>query len=261
MKEALLRMTLVAALVVTAGCSLGQGTGEVKSDKLFAPDCWNDGYDLKPDFFAAVPYRETLQIRVQRGTDLTEVSDGLAVMVEDLDRLRASWLHKPLPLTLPPGVLPPGSVASPSPAPSPSTDEPPHVHMALYLQRSCHNQNVVLYAVRGTITFDSLFSGDPNEKDAAKKLTVAHFGVTPGDAGADDGGGGGSGGGSGSAGGGGSGGGSVSGDQQEEAVMMGDPRDAPPGAPPTAIPEDRLSAVRGSFRFYFERGQPGQPFP
>jgi hypothetical protein len=92
--------------------------------------------------------------------------------------------------------------------------------MALYLQRSCHNQNIVLYAVDGTIKFQALFSGDPNETDAVDKYTDATF-----------------------------------------DVWVGDPRDAGLGHPADAIPRELLSRVTGGFRFYFERGQPGQPFP
>lgn len=206
---------VAASALASAGCSLGQGEGEVKSDALIAPECWYDSYDLKPDFFAAVPYRSTLQMRVQRGTDLQEVSDGLAVLVEDVDWVRRDLLGKPLTVTLSPGVLPPGSAFPPPPP-----DDQPAVHVALYLQKSCHNQNVILYGVDGTITFHSLFSGDPNEKEAAEKYTDAEF-----------------------------------------DVLMGDPRDAPVGSPPNEIPDDRKSRVTGFYRFYFERGQPGQPFP
>lgn len=204
-------------LPICTGCSLGQGEGDVKSDALIAKDCWFGEYDLQPDFFAAVPYRESVNMRVQRGTDMQEVSDGLAVLVQDVPMVRDKFLDKPLNVTLSPGVLPPGATF-----PSLPTDEEPQpaVHMALYLQRSCHNQNAVLYSVGGTVTFHSLFSGDPNEDEAADKFTNAEF-----------------------------------------SVRMGDPRDAPAGAPANEIPEDRQSLVTGFFRFYFERGQPGQPFP
>ncbi len=197
------------------GCSLGQGEGEVKSDALVAKECWFDAYDLRPDFFAAVPYRSTLQMRVQRGTDLQEVSDGLAVLVEDVSLVRDDLLGKPLDVTLSPGVLPPGSdFALPPP------EGQPAIHLSLYLQRSCHNQNVILYAVDGSVTFHSLFSGDPNEAEAAEKYTDAEF-----------------------------------------DVWMGDPRDAPVGKRADEIPKELQSRVTGFFRFYFERGQPGQPFP
>jgi hypothetical protein len=212
------------ALGASTGCTVGQGEGAVYSDRLLAPDCWDRQYDLNPDFFAAIPYRNTLQIRVQRGSDLQEVSDGLAVLVTDIEQIRSSIAEggeAEIPVSLPPGVAPPGSpdFVEGDDQGRPSID--PLVHVALYLQQSCHNQNIVLYAVDGTVTFSALFSGDPNEKQAAEKFTDAFFRVT-----------------------------------------VGDPRDVPLGGDPrTDIPEDRQSVVDGYFRFYFERGQPGQPFP
>ena len=93
----------IPLLVLAAGCSVGQGTGDVKSDALFAHDCWGTPpsaqsptvaqgapYDMQPNFFAANPYRSTLQIRVQKGTDLTQFSDGLAVLIDDIDTIRAA---------------------------------------------------------------------------------------------------------------------------------------------------------------------------
>jgi hypothetical protein len=270
---------LTLGLLIT-GCSLGQGTGEVKSDKLFAHECWGqvDGggnpaeqtYDLQPDFFAANPYRSTLQIRVQHGNDLQEVSDGLSVLIDDVPKIREALAvartlqasdagvgdagapdsgapdagapdsgspdscalsgagSEPLgphangtvtlQVALPAGVTPPGS---PSIPPADLLDDPPIVHMAFYLQRSCHNQNTVLYAVSGTITIASLFSGDPNEASAAEKLI----------------------------------------DVTKLDVQVGDLRDVPLGAYPREIPCGLQSRLQGKFKFYFDRGQPAQPFP
>jgi hypothetical protein len=284
-------LAIAGGFVIAPGCSLGQGTGEVKSDKLFAHDCWghadagpsamlDDGYDLKPDFFAAIPYRSTLEIRVQRGNDLQEISDGISVLVDDVPKIRAALDQArrmqqfpdagvpdagdagapdaadaadaadagPSPdggepddncdpegklekltgphadgtatfqVSLPAGVTPPGSPAVPPPD---LLADPPLVHMALYLQRSCHNQNTVLYAVSGTVTFSSLFSGDPNETSAAEKLIeVTAFNV-----------------------------------------QVGDLRDVPLGQYPREIPCNLQSNLYGSFRFYFDRGRPAQPFP
>lgn len=252
------------------GCSLGQGTGEVKSDKLFAHECWGqaDGggnpaeqtYNLQPDFFAANPYRSTLQIRVQHGNDLQEVSDGLSVLIDDVPKIRAvldvaralkaidagagdagapgtstpaicalsGAASDPLgphadgtatfQVALPAGVTPPGS---PSVPPADLLDDPPNVHVAFFLQRSCHNQNTVLYAVSGRITIASLFSGDPNEASAAEKLI----------------------------------------DVTKLDVQVGDLRDVPLGAYPREIPCELQSRLQGKFKFYFDRGQPAQPFP
>lgn len=205
-----------ACALLSIGCSLGQGEGEVHSDKLVAHECWDREYDLLPDFFAAIPYRDTLQIRIQRGNDLQEVSDGLAILIDDTKKIRKEKLGVKLDVSLPRGVQPPGS-----PIPAPDPDSPEQlVHMAFYLQQSCHNQNTVLYAVSGEITFSALFSGDPNERDATEKYTDATF-----------------------------------------DVKVGDPRDAPLGAPAEDIPEELQSRLTGYLRFYFERGQPGQPFP
>ncbi len=258
----------VAGLLIT-GCSLGEGTGEVKSDRLFAHECWGqvDGggnpseevYDMAPDFFAANPYRSALQIRVQRGNDLEELSDGLAVLIDDVPKIRAALTTAralkssdagvedagapdPEPDGLPrrrppdrlarpalrrlgdvPGGAPrrrhaPGSPAVPPPD---LLEDPPIVHVSLYLHRSCHNQNTVLYAVSGTVTFTSLFSNDPNESSAAEKLI----------------------------------------DVTKLDLQVGDLRDVPLGAYPREIPCELQSRIQGKFKFYFDRGQPAQPFP
>jgi hypothetical protein len=246
-------------LTGTAGCSLGQGDGGVKSDALFAHECWgsSDGgvqgesYDLRPDFFAAIPYRSTLQMRVQRGNDFQGVSDGLSVEIDDVPKINQEicdrvvrspdctkpddtgsfgefvesnpdWEECPagtvgFQVALPAGVNPPGSPAVPPPD---LINDPPLVHMALYLHRSCHNQNTVLYAVEGKVCFARLFSGDPNERTGDNKLTNALF-----------------------------------------KIQVGDIRDVPLGAYPREIPRELQTTVRGWFRFYFERGQPAQPFP
>ncbi|MEZ4299063.1 MAG: hypothetical protein R3B70_29205 [Polyangiaceae bacterium] len=254
------------ALLSPLGCSLGQGEGVVQSEALYAKDCVYpteggrceyalpdgtigidegcDNYDLLPDFFAAVPSEDTIQMRIQRGTDITELSDGLAILVSDVAAIRAAivtrreeviaegktedealdeaWVE--VPVAIPPGVTPPGAAVSPPPPCDAETQlctvKP--VAMALYLQKSCHNQNTVLYAVSGFIRFNSLFSGDPVEPSAAEKLNHA----------------------------------------SAFDIVVGDPRDTPPGLPvgPDSIPPEYTSRLTGSFRFYFERGKPAQPF-
>ena len=42
-------------------------------------------------------------------------------------------------------------------------------------------------------------------------------------------------------------------------IQIADPRDQPPEGGP--VPDDRITHLKGKFRFYFERGQPAQPFP
>lgn len=160
--------------VLVLGCTVGQGEGYVRSDRLRVEDCWNGSFDLQPDFFSSVPYRDTQQIRVQHGSDLQEVSDGVAILVHEVPAIRAEWLGQELRVGVAPELwaeISPGSELT----------TPPLVNLAFYLQFSCHNQNVVLYAVDGTIVFDSLFSGDPQESVGAEKLTEATFSVSVAD--------------------------------------------------------------------------------
>lgn len=208
-----------AALMVAAspGCSLGEGEGEVFSEHLIADSCWNDRYDMGPDFFAADPFRDTMQIRVQHGSDLKEVSDGLVILLNDVAQIRGDMLGKPIPVSLPPGVSPPGVPVGQQCGGEACPD--PTVHVALYLLQSCHNQNTVLYGIGGSVTFTELFSGDENERTGSDKLTDATF-----------------------------------------DVMVGDPRDAPLTGEDAGIVPNQ-SRLRGHFRFFFERGQPAQPFP
>ncbi len=156
------------------GCTfVGQGEGEVTSEQLSVPDCWQGAFELGPDFFASVPFRDTQQLRVQRGSDIQEVSDGVAILVNDTPKVRDELLGQDIAVGLPRQLLD-------EIAPGVSKDAP-EVSLALFLQFSCHNQNVVLYAVEGSIRFDSLFSGDPNETSGAEKLTEANFDVMVGD--------------------------------------------------------------------------------
>jgi hypothetical protein len=290
----------MAASAAATGCSVGQGTGDVYSQGLFARGCWGTAppagstqavgacYDMQPDFFAADPTAyNTLQIRVQRGSDLTEVSDGLIVNIDDIATIRAAisaasadggtssaagdagdagvtgdagtdgdagdWglsdggvlpsascngsmsdqavqgfpsacdtIAPPtgaatFRVDLPAGIHPPGSPTVPPPD---IVADPPLVHMSLYLERSCHNQNITLDSLDGWIAFSALFDGDPDETSADQKLTDATF-----------------------------------------YVELGDPHDAPFGAYAGDVPPGLRSRFCGSFRFYFERGQPAQPFP
>jgi hypothetical protein len=206
-------LAIVASLA--AGCSLGEGQGQIESDALFVQDCWNGGpFRLDPTFFAAQPYLRTVTLRVQHGGDTEEVSDGAMILVDDIDRVRAAISagggSADFRVALSPAVVPPGYpiVADPDPA---------IVHLTLYLHRACHAQNSALYAVDGTITFHSLFDNDINESDAAQKLTDAEF----------------------------------------TDIEVADPRNRDVG---TNTILDK-TALRGNFHFYFQRGQPAQPFP
>ena len=201
---------VLAASLACLGCSTGEGEGAVSSDQLFIDNCWNGPFELDPTFFAANPYRDQMMIRIQRGEDIQELSDGLLVLVDRVDAIRTGRLGEPIDVGLPIGVFPPG-------VPIEANPDPPLVSLSLYLHNSCHNTNSALYSIGGSITFESLFSGNPNETDADDRLTDARF-----------------------------------------EVDFADPRDQ---LATGEYPPGRVSRVNGYFRFFFQRGQPAQPFP
>jgi hypothetical protein len=203
------RLVLLFALSA-AGCTVGEGTGWVKSEKLYVDECWDGPFDLGPDFFAANSFErgDQLMIRVQRGDGLEEMSDGLIVNIDRLPEQRAR-IGEAIEVGLPRGVTPPGVpvVYDPDPAP---------VNLALYLHESCHAENGSVYSTAGSITFTSLFSGDMNETETDERLTEARFDAT-----------------------------------------FADPRLLTGDAVADAAVQSR---VTGYFRFFFQRGQPAQPF-
>lgn len=203
-------IALLCVASVGAGCTVGEGEGWVRSDRLYIQDCWDGTFDLGPDFFAANPYREeTLMIRVQRGDNAQEFSDGLSVLVPDIEAVRGR-LGEDLPVGLPPGIdVPVGD-------PMITDGAAPPVSLAVYLHNSCHVTGGTVYSIAGSIRFDSLFSGDPNEGDADERLTDASF----------------------------------------DAVFA-DPRQL---AGEDGEDPKYQSRVTGHFRFFFQRGQPAQPF-
>jgi hypothetical protein len=247
----------LGALVLVPACSLGEGQGQIHGT-LNVPNCWSGRFDLAPDFYAGVPYRDTLELRIQRGGDFETFSDGIVVMIDDVHAIRPDRgpgkLGQALDVSLPPEVTPPGVPVKP-------VANPASVHVALYLQRSCRTQNVALFAVdqallnddgscsaladggqppdpctaanmtpqgdagssagpvgHSTITFNHLFNGVPEETDAAKRLNDGSF-----------------------------------------DIYLVDPREICPGG--LGPPPRCRGHLTGSFHFYFERGRPAQPFP
>ena len=220
------------------------------------PSCWTGGFELNPDFLAAVPYRDAMTLRIQSGSDFQSFSDGLTILVNDRNAIRPDprksfdgRYGEPLPVDLPPEVTPPGTPIEPQAAPA-------LVNMALYLQRSCRTQNVSLHVVDevtlptdGTCTAPALRGAAPTQGCAADKEAPAGVGT----------------------------GKSLitftaisNGRLDEETaaerlnagcfdVYLADPREAAPGG--LGPPPPCRGHLRGSFSFFFERGRPSQPFP
>jgi hypothetical protein len=264
-----------AALVATLApaCSLGEGAGKV-TGTLNVPQCWSGAFDLTPDFFAGIPYRQSLELRIQNGGDYETFSDGVVIMIEDINQVRPAddgstpgLYGVPLTVSLPPAVQPPG-------VPIPYDPTPARVHLTLYLQRSCRTQNVALYAMEQVQTnpdgsCDAIDgSGAPLACDTLAPAPTADAGLvdaTIPDAGAAP-----------APVGGATGRSTITftslfdGKPDETVaakrlstgtfdVYLADPRDVCPGG--SGPPPRCRGHLTGNFNFYFQRGRPGQPFP
>lgn len=204
--------------LLLASCTTGEGEGSVTSERLYIENCWDGQFDLRPTFFGTTPFNDTQEIRIQRGDRLVEVSDGVELTVNDVPKIRSSP-GQAVSLGLPVGVRPPGF-------PIIVQQNPPPVSLTLYLYATCHVQLGAAYAVSGSITFDSLFSGDPNETDADARLTDATFEAVVAN--------------------------------PHDGVVATDPTT---GQATVTYPAEKTSTLKGNFRFFFQRGVPAQPFP
>ncbi len=136
----------------------------MESERLYLKGCWNGSFDLRPDFFAANPYRaESLQIRVQRGDNNQEASDGLIVLVRDLGCGQKAALHADSG-----GVT--GGRGAPGAA-SHRRARAARVFVFVLAPDLSRAEQRHLLGARA-ITFNSLFSGDPNEEDSSARLTT-----------------------------------------------------------------------------------------
>ena len=166
-------LALVAcALAVLASCSVGSGTGSLRGSVSIA-DCNGTGWtedpvDLLPDFFSAdyvedpgTPgmLRRLLTIRMQHGSFREGDSNGMAVLVRDVNQIARESIGVPITV---------------------SSDPAAPVELTLYLNERCLSGfprdfvrvPVVLGAVSGTITFDAVYA--PDLSDTGFEL-AAHF--------------------------------------------------------------------------------------
>lgn len=258
-RQAVRLVSAVAVLALAgaapASCSAGAGEGEV-AGSLKVPDCWTGPFDLAPDFFGGAPYREGFSFRIQNGGDYASFSDGLAVFVDDVTALRPNpetrdpgRLGQALEVGLPPGVTPPGRPIVPDPTPPPTS-------VAVYLQRTCRTRTPSLYAVEevtlpldGTCDAPSMPGADPTVGcDPARpapsgpgtgKSLMAFTSLFAGRPDEPD-----------------------ARNRLTEGcfdIYLADPRELSvdgQGPPPPC-----RGHLRGTFRFFFERGRPEQPFP
>lgn len=210
---------VLATALALGGCQIGRGSGEVVSDHLVAAGCADGPFDLAPTFYASNPFENTQIIRIQHGEALAERSDGLSISLPDVLAISGSEdspgrLGEELPVALPVGVAPPGVPVMPN-------SNPPLATMTLYLNDSCHEQDVTLEAISGTIQFEHLFDGDLTERKKAERQIQGSFDV----------------------------------------MFADPRDIPPGGTSVDEIPVELQSRVTGTFDFYYRRAQPAQPFP
>ena len=249
-------------------CSLSDGDGDI-AGTLSVPACWSGKFSLKPDFFAGVPYKNTLQLRIQNGGDYETFSDGVSILIDDVPSIRPSadgskgLYGVPLEVSLPPAVTPPG-------VPIQAVASPAHVHLTLYLQRTCRTQNVALYAMDQVLDTDGACSppdgqnllpcgtspapaddagaadagptpdgGAPPPAGVMRRSRIAFTSLFDGKPDED-----------------------VAARRLNEGcfdVYLADPRDVAPGG--LGPPPSCRGHLTGRFKFYFQRGRPAQAFP
>jgi hypothetical protein len=152
-----LRSVACASLLLAGACAVGDGTGWA-SGEVWAAQCGLDGdaYDLRPTFFAAEAQPgDVLIVRMQRGSDSPEVSDGILIQVWGASDVKTNSLG--VPLSFADG----------------------QVDMTLYLNATCPlelggpAQRAVAYAaVDGSITFEAIYAP---ELDRDETEIRAHF--------------------------------------------------------------------------------------
>jgi hypothetical protein len=264
----------LTAMFVPA-CSLGAGSGSA-SGELDVPDCWVGQFNLQPDFFAGDPYMTTSYlIRIQRGSDYEEFSDGITFLVDDVNPIRDPTngeLGQKLEVSLSPAVTPPG-------VPVVATPNPAVVHATLYMNETCRIQDIALYAL-DAVTLDAnggcsgatsdggattspacgggsgLLDGGTSSTDAGGADATMDGGVASSsnaigqswilfralaDANPDE---------------------SNAADRLTDAdfeLFLADPREICPGG--LGPPPPCRGHVTGSLKFYFDRGRPAQAFP
>ena len=131
----------VAGLCLAVACVTGGGTGSAIG-QVWAPDCGLNGepFSLEPNFFAMQPSTsvEIIDIRMQRGSDIPNLSNGISFFLADPEMIKDEMLGVDIEIQL--------------------LDSP--VEMTLYLNSTCGSLRqvpVVYRAVSGTIRFDELF--------------------------------------------------------------------------------------------------------
>jgi hypothetical protein len=144
-----------ALALLVAACSTGAGDGRVWGS-LELPECGvsDDDYDMGVDFFAADYFDNTLKIRLQKGGQDPGISDGVLIMVRDVE-LFAGAPGADLEIRVEPEI---GDYLAQGPEigyPETTWDSPARV--TLYLNDTCPDNTLAFTDGAGTIAFLSIY--------------------------------------------------------------------------------------------------------
>lgn len=163
------RLPVVLLVALGAvGCAVGDGEGALDG-VVTAVDCDLDtrSYALRPTFFGADAFENILNIRIQRGSDPQDRSDGVLFQIRDTSGVQADLLGVPIPIEDRPDAL---------------------LQMGLYLNATCPtdftglDRPVVLAGDGGTVTFDAIYA--PEGRGGGREVEATVSGATlrdPGD--------------------------------------------------------------------------------
>jgi hypothetical protein len=145
-------LSVLGFAALASACSVGNGSGEV-TGVVNSPSCdlKDEAYDMDPTFFAAETAGDQVILRVQRGGDFEDKSDGLIVLVRDAELVRKEMLGMPIAVER---------------ARLTDTEEP-LVQMTFYLNETCAIERrktpTVFEATASTITFEALYAPRVND--------------------------------------------------------------------------------------------------
>lgn len=149
--------SILLGCVGLTACSAGVGSGSV-TGIVAAESCGitaDEPFDLRPDFFVAEAFQDSLNIRIQHGGDEFDYANVLFVSVLDASTISESQLDTPIAV---------GDTAE------------ANVRMSIALNESCdfHDRTsipVSYQAVSGTITFHTIYAPEVS----SELLTEAVF--------------------------------------------------------------------------------------
>lgn len=204
----------VLCAMVLSSCAVGRGEGQVESDALVVEGCIDGPYTMDPNFFGAENGSDQQLLRIQRGNNHVDNADNVIIVVRGLEEFAEEFLGEPQPVYLSPELVPEGVPVTPA-------GRGPQVSLSFHLGETCEREVVALQAHAGTITFDSIYSGQSGTGNKDERLTEGRFDVLVSD----------------------------------PRQLVADAQ-APEGY---GSPEG--GRLTGSFRFIYRRGQAAQTFP